>query len=57
MGVLPKGEKSMLHTQAILCSVKGCRHNANGKSCALKDIHVGCACGESCTCCDSYEEK
>ena len=47
----------MEHNQAITCSVSQCRHNEDGKSCCLKGIHVGCSCGETCTCCDNYEEK
>ena len=47
----------MEHNQSIACSVENCRHNNDGKNCCLMNIHVGCSCGEKCTCCDSYEEK
>lgn len=45
------------YNEKIGCDVRNCRYNAEGKNCTLDHIHVGCACGETCTCCDSYQEK
>lgn len=42
----------------IACDVAKCRYNHNGCNCTLDKIHVGCTCdSESCTCCESYDEK
>lgn len=46
--------------KGVGCTVTGCRHNYNGKSCTLSTIHVGNTCdcdADKCTCCDSYESK
>ncbi len=40
----------------IVCDVKKCRHNFNGKSCTLNTVKVSCDC-EDCTCCESYESS
>ncbi len=39
------------------CEVEECRYNLHGISCTLDKIHVGCGCGASCTCCDSYSKR
>lgn len=39
------------------CDVEECRFNVQGTNCSLNKIHVGCACGETCTCCDSFVKK
>ncbi|MDE7453836.1 MAG: DUF1540 domain-containing protein [Clostridia bacterium] len=47
--------KSVNHD--IACNVKGCKFNSKGCNCTLDKITVGCACGDTCTCCESYSEK
>ncbi len=42
---------------SIGCGVTECKYNRAGDYCTLSRIHVGCSCGESCTCCDSFEQK
>lgn len=43
--------------KGVGCEVEECRYNVEGKDCMLDKIHVGCGCGTSCTCCDSYEKR
>ena len=58
-----KGGHSMEHNdQQIGCEVMSCRHNEQGKHCALKSICVrpspGCTSGrENETLCGSYEHR
>ncbi len=41
----------------IKCDVTRCKHNADGKNCALESVMITCGCGEQCTCCGDYQEK
>ena len=41
----------------IKCDVTECRHNAEGKNCALSSIKVTCGCGDQCTCCQDFSSR
>lgn len=43
--------------KGVGCAVQECKFNVRGTNCSLDKIHVGCACGEQCTCCDSFVQK
>ena len=46
----------MYKNSSIKCDVKSCKHNADGVSCELTSIKVGCChCGDQQTCCESYD--
>lgn len=45
------------YNRDIACNVNSCRHNYGGCNCKLTKITVGCTCGDSCTCCESYDEN
>ena len=48
--------KNMYKNSSIKCDVKSCKHNADGCSCELTSIKVGCCtCGDQKTCCESYD--
>ena len=42
---------------SIKCDVTTCKHNAEGRNCALQQITVTCGCDGSCTCCGDFSEK
>lgn len=41
----------------IACNVSTCKHNYHGCNCKLDKITVGCTCGDTCTCCESFDEN
>ena len=45
------------YNRDIACNVNTCKHNYQGCNCKLNTIKVGCSCGDTCTCCESYDEE
>lgn len=43
--------------KGVGCEVCECKFNVAGTNCSLDKIHVGCARGDNCTCCDSFAKK
>ena len=47
----------MKKNEDIVCNVKACVYNAEGKNCKRKGIAVICGKGENCARCGDYSEK
>ena len=45
------------YNRDIACNVSTCKHNYFGTNCKLDRITVGCTCGDTCTCCESYDDN
>jgi len=43
--------------KGVGCEVNDCKFNIAGTNCSLDKIHVGCSCGDKCTCCDSFTKR
>ena len=56
LSIIKARRKIMYKNSSIKCDVKTCKHNADGTSCELTSIKVGCCdCGGQQTCCESFD--